>query len=170
MLGNGNDNEKKRYGNGRAMGDIQAEREIENAVARLICALTCFDEYELAPDKKFPDYDFAIVKGAKRVTFELKHQILDTGNVFVEIQSANTGRPSGLMVTRCQKWAEYIEPKNLLAVTSPKELKALIEAHPEFRRIENAGDGSVGILIPLPIFLEVLKPRTYNLKRNFGRN
>lgn len=143
---------------------------LEEAIADLLCNKFEYESYQLIPGR-FSPYDFEINKGSKSLTVECKKQEKKWAfNIYIEIESLNTGKPSGLSVTTADRWVEYLERYNELLITKPEVIKNLIAAHPELKRV-NGGQGTKGVLIPISLFKKEIKPLLIlSVSPNFGNN
>jgi hypothetical protein len=66
-----------------------------------------YEHYEVAPDKKFSDWDVKYFHGDNMMTCEVKADTLNiiTGNIAIEFESNNV--PSGISVTKADYYAIF---------------------------------------------------------------
>ena len=101
-----------------------------------------FDRIVLAPPRQFKDYDYYIIKGDKKICYEVKADKLSyrTGNLAIEFQCSN--KPSGLTATKADYWYYFVvdsENKYEVYKFPVNELKELVLR--ENCKKVNGGDG-----------------------------
>lgn len=120
-----------------------------------------YDEVDFAPERRFPDWDVRIRRGALEAKYEVKADRLTakTGNFCVEYECA--GQPSGIRTTKADHYAYFVVNGNNheLYLIPIERLRQYIETSTPKKM--NGGDGyrSRFYLIPKEVFADCLTPR-----------
>jgi hypothetical protein len=120
-----------------------------------------YDEVELAPNKRFVEWDVKIKRGSLEAKYEVKADRLahKTGNFCVEYECA--GQPSGITTTQADHYAYFIIHGNdhdLYLIPVERLRQYITTSSPKKM---NGGDGyrSRFYLIPKVVFADCLTPR-----------
>ena len=120
-----------------------------------------YDEVELAPAKRFVEWDVKLKRGSLEAKYEVKADRLSakTGNLCIEYECS--GLPSGISTTEANYYAYFIihgSDHDMYLIPVPR-IKELI-AQGAYKKM-NGGDGyrSRFYLIPKVVFTEYLTKR-----------
>jgi len=120
-----------------------------------------YTEVELAPNKRFVEWDVKVTRGALEAKYEVKADRLSakTGNLCIEYECA--GQPSGISTTEANYYAYFVINGSIhdLYLIPVERIKELI-AQGAYKKM-NGGDGyrSRFYLIPKAMFAEYIAKR-----------
>jgi hypothetical protein len=122
-------------------GDLEFGREAE----RFALSLYDYDDFELAPNKAFPYWDFNLTTANKKVYYEVKKDRVTkrTGNIAIEFECRN--KPSGISITTADYYLYFIEGEQRYYEIPVAVLKKYI-ADKKFHTRWRGGDDGVSLM------------------------
>lgn len=125
---------------------IQRDLSIGDAGEQLVITALNNKGYACTTNKDIR-YDIEAIKGSKRITFEVKHDIYESrsGNVAIEVWNSKKNIPSGITATQADFWCHIFGGK--IYVIPTQDLKSFIDKTTPKRIIERAGDDNATIYL-----------------------
>ena len=135
------------------MPNFQKSKNIGNFGEKLISNYLRLANIECEPNQNKEtrsDYDLVCKVGKKKFTIEVKLDFLasKTGNLAIEVGNTNTGKDSGLLITKADLWCVILKDSEnwVVFLTRTSELIKYVNSH-QGRKINGAGDGNANLIL-----------------------